>query len=61
MKIAKRRFAYPVIALSADVQQILDAEIEAQGFSSHPQAMAAWSAWLKRSIAFERKRATGKK
>ena len=55
------RFPYPVLALPADLQKILDSEIEQQGFSTHPAAMAAWSDWLKRSIAFERKRATGKK
>lgn len=59
MKIAKRRYRYPALSMSSEIQSVLDADIESQGYSNYPPAMAAWSAWLARSIAFERKQATG--
>jgi hypothetical protein len=60
MKQAKRRYRYPALEMPLEVQSIVDTEIESQGYSTHAPAMAAWSAWLKRSIAFERKQATGR-
>lgn len=60
MKKAKRRFKYPALSMAPEVQAVLDADIENQGYSNYAPAMEAWAAWLKRSIAFDRKRNTGR-
>ena len=60
MKIAKRRYRYPALSMSPEIQAVLDADIESQGYSNYAPAMEAWSAWLARSIAFERRRAKGR-
>lgn len=60
MKTAKRRTNYPALSMSAEIQAVLDADIERQGYSNHPPAMQAWTEWLSRSLAFERKQATGR-
>ena len=60
MKVAKRRSRYPNLSMPAEIQVLVDADIEQQGYSSQPAAMAAWTQWLRRSIAFERKQSTGR-
>ena len=60
MKVAKRRSRYPNLSMPAEIQALVDADIEQQGYSSQPAAMAAWTLWLRRSIAFERKQAKGR-
>ncbi len=60
MKTAKRRSTYPALSMAPEIQEVLDADIERQGYSNYPPAMEAWAAWLSRSIAFEHKQAIGR-
>lgn len=60
MKKAKCRTRYPEISLSAELDAIVDAEVQDKGYSNHPEAMKAFSAYLLRALAFERKQRYGR-
>ena len=42
------------------VDAIVDAEVQEKGYSNHPEAMKAFSAYLRRAEAFERKQRFGR-
>jgi len=60
MKQAKRRTRYPEISLSAELDAIVDAEVQDKGYSNNPEAMKAFSAYLVRAVAFEQKQRYGR-
>ncbi len=60
MKIAKRRTTYPAISLPEALDAIVDAEVQDKGYSNHPEAMQAFSAYLRRAVAFERRQRFGR-
>lgn len=60
MKTAKKRCTYPAISLSREAEQIIDTDLEQQGYSSNAIGMREYGAYLRRAITFERKRRTGK-
>lgn len=60
MKQAKRRMSYPEISLSAELDAIVDAEVQDKGFSNNPQALKALTAYLRRAVAFEQKQRYGR-
>ncbi len=60
MKIAKKRTAYPAISLSREAEQLIDADLEQQGYSNNSVGMREYGAYLRRAINFERKRRTGR-
>lgn len=60
MKQAKRRTSYPFISLPASLDAAVDAEVQAQGYSTNPEAMKAFSAYLGRAVAFEQKQRYGR-
>jgi len=47
MKQAKRRTRYPEASLSPELDAIVDAEVQEKGYSNHPEAMKAFSAYLR--------------
>lgn len=59
MKQAKRRTRYPAISFSAELDAIVDAEVQEKGYSNNTEAMQAFSAYLNRAVAFERKQRYG--
>lgn len=60
MKRAKRRTSYPEISLSEELDAIVDAEVQDKGYSNNPEAMKAFSAYLRRAVAFEQKQRYGR-
>lgn len=60
MKIARKRTTYPAISLSREAEQIIDADFEQQGYSNNTIGMREYGAYLRRAIAFERKRRYGR-
>ena len=60
MKQAKRRTRYPEASLSPELDAIVDAEVQEKGYSNHPEAMKAFSAYLRRAETFERKQRFGR-
>jgi len=60
MKTAKKRNTYPAISLSREAEQIIDTDLEQQGYSNSSIGMREYGDYLRRAIAFERKRSTGK-
>ena len=60
MKTARRRTRYPYISLPATLDAVLDAEVQEKGYSSHPEGMQAFTAFLRRAVAFERKQRYGR-
>ncbi len=61
MKQAKRKTRYPEISLPAELDAIVDAEIQDKGYSNNPDAMKAFSAYLRRAVAFEQKQRYGRR
>lgn len=60
MKQARRRTRYPEASLPPKLDAIVDAEVQEKGFSNNPEAMKAFSAYLRRAVAFERKQRFGR-
>lgn len=60
MKIAKKRTSYPAVSLTQEAAKIIDADLEQQGYSNSSIGMREYGAYLRRAIAFERKRRTGR-
>lgn len=60
MKPAKRRTTYPVISLPEGLDAIVDAEVQDKGYSNNPNALEAFTAYLRRAVAFERKQRYGR-
>lgn len=61
MKQAKCRTTYPEISLSTELDAIVDAEVQDKGFSNNPQALKAFTAYLRRAVAFEQKQRYGRR
>lgn len=59
MKAAKRRTRYPAISFPPELDAILDAEVQEQGYSNNPDGMKAFTRYLKRAVAFEQKQRYG--
>lgn len=60
MKQAKRRTTYPGISLSQELDSIVDAEVQDKGYSNNPDALKAFTAYLRRAVAFEQKQRYGR-
>jgi len=60
MKTAKRRTSYPAISFPPELDAILDAEVQEQGYSNNPAAMQAFTRYLKRAVSFEQKQRYGR-
>lgn len=60
MKTAKRRTRYPAVSFPAELDAIVDAEVQDKGFSNHPDAMRAFSDYLQRAVRFELKQRHGR-
>ncbi len=60
MKQAKTRSRYPEMSLTAELAAIVDNEVQEKGYSNHPDAMKAISAYLRRAVAFEQKQRYGR-
>lgn len=61
MKHAKRRTRYPEISLAPELDALVDAEVQDKGYSNNPDAMQAFSAYLRRAVAFEQKQRYGRR
>lgn len=60
MKQAKRRTRYPEISFPAELDAIVDAEVQEKGYSNNTEAMKAFTAYLHRAVAFEQKQRHGR-
>ena len=60
MKHAKRRTRYPDVSFPPALDALVDAEVQDKGYSNNAEAMQAFTAYLRRAVAFEQKQRYGR-